>query len=665
MAMKPGTLVEYIDQQKIICAAVIGVKNNRLRLITETSKELNLTENRLVHVSQESVDTTRGKETLLARIREAASERSQLTKDVDVVELWEVVHDEQDWIDLDTLTSLAFPDPITDSHASAVMRALFFNKRYFKFHTGRFFPKTAHQVEESLALAAEAERRRQLVEDGAAWLRDAVNNPPPADTLDADAAEWVSLLKNYYLFASDSKTADLAKSMLQQAGVAAGDALFQFMVHMGIWEPDENLEMLRHQIPVYFSADCKSAAAEMVGAPPFFSGDPLRQDLTHLDLITIDGQSTLDFDDALSLEKTDDGYRLGIHIIDVAHFIGKGAAIDKAALNRGSSIYMPDAKVPMLPAELSEHICCLKKGELRPAISTLVYLDERFTLSRYEIVPSAVIVKHQLSYFDANRMLDTHDIMRDFHRIALHLREKRFESGATQIQLPEINVWLAEDGSIQISRIMDESPSRFFVSEMMILANRLMADFLKAKNLPAVFRSQPEPKARLYKGNEGTLFQHYMQRRQLSRVVISPEPDPHAGLGVPCYVTATSPIRKYHDLITQRQIKAGLGLSTDPYTEDEIRQLIALLEHPLSAIGKVQSARYRYWLLKYLEPRKGEREEAMVMDKRRDGYTVLLLRYMLDCRLPASGLNLKPQDLVHVVIQHVDARKDLFSAYVA
>jgi exoribonuclease-2 len=190
-----------------------------------------------------------------------------------------------------------------------------------------------------------------------------------------------------------------------------------------------------------------------------------------------------------------------------------------------------------------------------------------------------------------------------------------------------------------------------------------MARALVQWDLPAIFRSQPAPRERLYQGEEGTLFQHHMQRKQLSRLVLDTQPRPHVGLGVDAYVTATSPIRKYFDLLTQRQLRAGLGLE-DPYRQEEIARLLQVLEQPLARVALIQRNRQRYWLLKYLEGRIGTKEEAICLQRRRSSYLVLLTAYMLECDLPLStGTTLKPEDLIQVTIQHVDARRDLLRVF--
>jgi exoribonuclease-2 len=237
------------------------------------------------------------------------------------------------------------------------------------------------------------------------------------------------------------------------------------------------------------------------------------------------------------------------------------------------------------------------------------------------------------------------------------------DQGALHISLPEVNVWIDNNKNLSVSKTNRESPGRMLIAEVMIMANWLMAKFLADHNIPAIFRSQPEPKERLFKNNEGSLYQNWMQRKYLNRFMLSPEPEHHSGLGLEAYVTATSPIRKYFDLVTQRQIRAALGLEK-PYSTEQVQQIIQLLETPMSEVWRIQYGRNRYWLLKYLKDRIGQKEEAIVLSRRKNNYLILLTEYMLECNLPlSSGINLKPEDMIQVTLQHVNARKDILSVY--
>jgi exoribonuclease-2 len=389
--------------------------------------------------------------------------------------------------------------------------------------------------------------------------------------------------------------------------------------------------------------------------------DGRREDLTCLNLFTIDGQATLDFDDALSLEVSPDGFRLGVHIVDVAHLVGKDGPLDREARSRGSSIYMADRKVSMLPPVLAEGLCSLKAGEVRPAISTMVDLGPELDVRGYRIMPSLVRVKDQLTYFGVNLSAEQDSNVIRLCGIARKFRESRLAAGAVHISVPEINIWLGENGDINLNRVNRESPGRMLVAEIMILANWLMARCLAEHGIPAVFRSQPAPRERLYRGEEGTLYQNWMQRRLLNRFVLGNAPEKHSGLGLNAYVTATSPIRKYFDLVNQRQVRSVLGLG-EPYSVEEIDRIRQEMEVPMSHVARLQMGRQRYWLLKYLEKRIGQKEEAIVLMRRRNSFQVLLTDYMLECDLPMTGfLDLKPEDLIQVTIQSVSARKDAVS----
>lgn len=657
--MNIGNIAEYIDQQKVVCAVVTQLKNQRLRLLTENNREVNLSAGRLMHLCAEGMDMSASRDALVRDLKHRAKKRQALADTLDVGELWELLHEDGDPIDIPTMTGLCFDPPVTSDHESAVLRAFFNDKLYFKFSRDALTPLAPEQVELKLRQIEEARKREERIQAAVTWIRDmtAGHNPPlpPQEILD--------ILADYYIHEKDSVHAAEARSILGQAGSDSPHVIFDLMVRAGIWTKDENLDLIRLDLSTGFPGEVTQSAEALIRHHSDFKGAPDRKDLRDIPIITIDGQSTLDYDDAVSLQKEEDGYILGIHIIDVGFFVRSGDPIDMDAAGRASSIYMPDDKIPMLPPSLSEGLCSLKAGEDRPGISVLVRLNRFFELIDFEVTASLIRVHHQMTYSEANMLNGENDPITTLYKIATVLRDKRMKAGAVQITLPEVNIWLEDSGEIGIARIDRENPSRMLVSELMILANSLMADFLAARNMPAVFRCQPEPKQRLFTGVETALFPNCMQRRQLNRAVTDTRPAPHSGLGLKAYTTATSPIRRYVDLLTQRQIRAVLGHET-PYSEKELTTLLHSLEIPIANAGRAQFQRRRYWLIKYLESRKGEACDAIVLDCRRDAFTVLLKEYMLEWRLPAApGMQYKPGDLISVTIQHADARRDQLSLF--
>ncbi len=661
--MESGNIVEFIDSQKIMCAVVLEVRNHRLKVLTETNREVNLSSSRLSHKCKMHIDPSMSRIRLVDTLREISGRRKALIKNIDIKELWEVLCSEHEWIDLDTMTHFCFPENPTSDHESAVVRAFFNNRTYFKFDYDRFFPNPEDLVEQYDAKGKEAERTKRIIYEAGKWVRNAVDNPSSAYPLSGETKEFAEILKSYYLFGKESAVYKTGRAILEKAGLDTDDGLFRILVRLGVFGENENIELHRLAVPVSFPEDVLDKVKEILPTPPVFSSESMRKDFSDLPVMTIDGQATLDFDDAISIEDMGDHYRLGVHIADVAHFIKKGDCIDREAFSRGSSIYMPDLKIPMLPQPLAEDLCSLKAGDLRPCISIMANLKPSAEVIDYEIVPSLIRVRNQMTYYDANTTAGDDRELSVLCDLARKFRQKRIDSGAVHISLPDINIWLDENGGIAVNRINRESPGRMMVSEIMIMANWLMARYLAENNTPGIFRSQPGPRQRLYKSEEGSLFQNYMQRRLLSRFMLSSKPERHCGLGLDCYVTATSPIRKYYDLVTQRQIRSIHGLDT-PYLPEEMDKMLHLLEEPMSKVSAMQSKRSRYWLLKYLESRTGCKEEAIVLGRRRNSYQILIPEYMIECELPSSsGIELKPEDLIQVTIMHVNARKDVFSVF--
>ncbi|VEN72572.1 Exoribonuclease II [Candidatus Desulfarcum epimagneticum] len=656
--MKPGDTFEFIDKQKITCAAVLKAKDKRVKALTEGNREIKISMGRLSHIGGAVPDPLSGRDKTAAALKEIAAKRNALAETINIPELWEVLNEEGEWVDLKTMTGLCFPDHPSPDHESAVVRAFFSERRHFKFNAHRFLPYSKEEIRRRASEEEKAARREKFIDESARRLRDIQNGQTPADGLPERLAE---ALKSFCLFGKESDRAADVAAIMKKTGLKNETRVFDILVKTGVWDKNENLDTHRFGVSDSFPPETDALASRTAKAGAFSNAG--RQDLTGLSVMTIDGDTTRDFDDALSLEKTGDHIRLGVHISDVGHFIQKGDAIDTEALSRGSSIYMPDQTISMLPKTLSENVCSLKKDLPRPAITIMATLNRSHEIIGHEIFPSVVAVRHQLTYDQADEGVRPETAQ--MWEIAKTFREKRLADGAVQINLPDLYVRLLPGDEIEIIREDRESPSRMLVSEIMIMANRLMAGFLKDHDLPAVFRSQPGPKERLYQGEDESLFKNWMQRKRLSRFSLSEKPSRHSGLGLDAYVTATSPIRKYYDLATQRQIRSVFGLEA-PYSEKEIQTLIHMLEIPMSQVSTLQFKRKRYWLLKRLEKKTGEKLEALVLHKRRDKYQVLLPEYMMECAIPSyGGVSLKPQDMIRVTVQRASASNDTFSAYMS
>ena len=654
--MEPGTIVEYIDRKQIVCAVVLGNKNQKLRMLTEHNREVSHAEKRLAHFSSDRLDPRTDRDALVNLLKTTVVRRRKLQKQIDVEALWEVLHAEATWIDPQTMAEFSFDGEISSDHTSAVMRALFEDRLYFKFDTHRFSPNSPERVAQIAAQAALEARKAHTMEEGSRWIKEVLESPHPS--VPSNKEEIIEILKSFYLFGKDSPQYNIGKEIVSRSGLDPKDGPFHLLVKLGIWNHDENLNLHRFGISDTFPPEVTEAVKELDDKKTEVKPDGKRRDLTELSTITIDGQGTLDFDDAISIEPEGDGFRLWIHVTDVSHFLEKQGAVDEEALARGSSIYMPDKRIPMLPQPLTENLCSLKDGQNRLAITITARLDNSARVLEYEIFPSIIRVNRQMTYYDANLMVDQDSKLSAIYEVAQKFRRFRLNAGAIQLTLPETNVWIDSNREISVTQINRESPSRFMVSECMILANWLAGRFFRDQGQSTIFRSQLEPRGRLIDEGGGTLYQNWMQRRLLSRVIIGIEPEPHTGVGLDVYVTLTSPLRKYLDLATQRQLRSLLGLEAS-YSDEDLRFIIQTVEQPMSYITVLQRERLRYWILRYLERHAGQKEEALVLEKRRHRYIILLTKYMIECSLPLNcRADLKPEDTILVKLERISARAD-------
>ena len=656
--MQTGNLVEYIDQQKNICATVLHENNGRLKLLNENNREVSFSFKRLSHISEFYLNTSFERNKIVKQLQDISQKRKKLSKKINVKKIWEILHEESEDIDISTMTFFCFDPPLNSDHEAAVIRAFLNDNFYFKFNNQKFFtPYNKKQVLMRKKQQEEDLRKKDLIKKGLDWINKVLNGNKKELNYDD---EIIEILKSYYIFKNESDFFMTAKNIVEKSKLDSADQLFDLFVRAGIWKENENIDLLSMQIPVDFSSEVLSQTKQLQTQKTNWSDDPKRKDMTKKPLITIDSASTLDFDDAISLEKSEDGYLIGIHIIDVDAFIKSGDPIDLSARNRASSIYMPDGKIPMIPFDLSDDFCSLKASKVRPGISTMVKVNRFFEIQEYNIVPSILKVQRKMDYTQANFSNGISDPITTLCKIALFLREKRFKAGAVQITLPEVNVWVDENEDVKYVKIDRENKARVLVSEMMIFANSLMAKFLMDNNMPAVFRSQIQPAQRFFNGLETSIFLNHLQKKQLSRAIIGTNPCSHAGLGVKAYVTATSPIRRYHDLLTQRQIKAILGYNTE-YTNAKLEEILQYVSLPYANALTMQSQRRKYWLIKYLESFINKSFEAIILDKYKDYYNVLIKEFMLEAKLYTNSDIIAPGDIVQVTIQHANARKVLLS----
>ena len=383
---------------------------------------------------------------------------------------------------------------------------------------------------------------------------------------------------------------------------------------------DEGVDAVvaRHKFETAFSdaalAEARGASIDEVWA--LSSG---YRDLRERFVFTIDPDDARDFDDALSIEQVEDQgrllWRIGVHIADVSHYVEWGSALDLAARRRGTSVYLVDRVIPMIPEELSCGLCSLAPGEVRRSMTVDLYVNERAQLARYEIYPALICSNARLTYGEALEMLEgecepaaseggkhaqgqretlIQPHLRQLSRLASLRHAQRERKGGIDFDQPEARVRLDEAGRPQGVELRRKNAATSLVEEMMIWANEAVAEHLSRAKFPCVYRVHEAPDleglAQLVPIFEEfpwfgkidpvgffTGSQHALQQavsasrgraegelvsslvlRSMKRAVYREKNCGHYGLASATYCHFTSPIRRYPDLMVHRMLKAEL-----------------------------------------------------------------------------------------------------------
>jgi exoribonuclease-2 len=655
--MEPGYLVEFFDQRRILCGIILELKGERLHVLAQTNREMTLARKRVLHACPSPLSPQLPRQQLLAHLEETARKREALKDSIRLEEIWELLAQEAQALSGAEMADLWFAGEATADQKAALERALLADRFLFKYKDDLWAPNPPETVASLQEQWQREQERLREMEAAAAWLRalwDGEKAPEPQGK-----GQLLELLRNMAVWGPEAPDYAQGKAYLEKARLTAPDAPFLLLVRLGVFQEDENLDLHRLEVPREFPGETRDQALNLCRRPPPDPYVAQRLDLTAWPCFTIDGERTRDFDDALSLEEVPAGWRLGVHIADVSSLVAPDTLLDQEAQERSTSIYLPEHRLPMLPEEISEDVLSLLASQERPALSFLVTLSPAAEILDWEIRPSRIRVQQRLTYQEVDLLLPQDPQLTNLSRLTTLLKERRLAQGGYELKLPEVWVAFTPQGEIQVTVEDQETPARSLVAEAMVLANWLAARFLAEQKVPAIFRSQPEPREAINREEPKGLLELYRDRRRLSRVVMDLTPQPHWGLGLAHYTLATSPIRRYLDLVIHRQLLAHVCAAPLPYNPEELGRILTAIEPAMRRAGLLKTRRLRYWLLKYLAARVGQKKEALVLEALPHRYRLLFADILLEVFLPAPAtLTLTPGDLVLVRLDRVLPRED-------
>lgn len=653
--MNQGKIVEYIEHGKFLCALCLQDNGNKLHLLTSKNREVNLSPKRAVLISGSTYDTSKLREQLIEQLRHAEQMRSTLKDQVNVKELSELVRDEGETFDNKYLAQLVFGKSITDDHESGLMRALFEDNLYFKMKDGRFHANSEEQIDIILRQREKQALRQEKLKQGSDWLRAIKDGRTPEDS--PFKQDIIALLIQLAVYGVDAPDLKYGKEMLAEAGIPDILEARNILVKLGIWEEDEHIELIRLGVQTSFTQDQLRESAGLAEKEISLNK---REDLRGLHAFTIDGPLTRDYDDAVSMEIDGDSIHLGIHISDVSALILPGTILDHEAASRASSHYFPRGEIPMLPPDLSEDNLSLKQGYDRRAISLLARLDRSGNILDYRFVRSLIRVQRRLTYDEVNESLKTDELFQEMHEMSQRMRRKRMNQGGINLSLPDAQVKFNPDSSISIELSDQNTPSRIIISELMIFYNWLAATFCRDNQIPILFRTQKEPSETFPLEGEEHVYYVFRQRRKLRPLHIDTTPGSHSVLGLDLYTHVTSPIRRYLDLVIQRQMSGFLAGTGPVYNNKELEEIRISVEPVIKDLGRVKRDRLRYWIIKFLSQHPGEIYEALIIDELRSKYRIVMDDFFIVAEIKRrDGIMLRPGEKIFVTVKKADQWNDI------
>jgi exoribonuclease-2 len=589
-------------------AAVLSSAGGNVRLLLPNGKETTVHEKKILHATSRPVLSVADREACRTAIHEIDQRRRDLVQTIDLAEVHELLAEESKGFSLEDIAGYLFAPEDEDS-AAALLRALSEDKLYFRQKSDLYTPMSADEIRQ-IRLQLE---KKQAQEEEENPIVEALNLLSKKQLFPEELRQKLYDLKMFVACGEEAQINKRLMSALSRSALLNQRKLMSALVNAGVMSPDENLLLIKYRVPTDFSDELQSLAKNLAENNDLAAKATRREDFRHLITWAIDTPGSKDRDDAFSFEVADDGQvLLYVHVADPAEFILPGSELDHEAACRGSSIYMPDSRIHMLPQQISEEFLSLDQGRDRFALTFILSFDAELNLAGLEIKESLISLDQATEYDQADAMLGSNPWLDQAHAFAEKLKKRRAANGAVMFpRQPELEIKVV-DGEILVSQRSREDLAAGMIAEFMIWANHAAAEWCRRNSVPCLYRIQEMDEVTLEFGESFDPVAFFAALKSFRKTVVSANAGRHSSLGLDSYTQITSPLRRYADLLLHRQIKATLKGEALPYSQAELNQTMLIADEAISRADEIMRDRERYFLYKHLKMR--QKNEALIFD---------------------------------------------------
>ncbi len=620
-------IVEFMDGDSIKIGLVSKRSASRIQVTDQNGKQHSLNSRQILLIHNQKSSSNDFNE--YTRLYQESVK--VLADEIDTELLWEGIEKKGDNLKPEIAAQIYFGDSDTINQ-SAIIRAAASDNLHFKTKGVHIIVRDSHQVDEQEHVQQKKAEKQEINDGFKAWaanLLDGENSHSPG--YQQEFLPFLNSLEQSLSNEDYNLEPWLQELVRYHSGPFRSRAETIVLILVGGERLPENADpfILESGVPLEFS----EASLEEAGNIPAFKPAPGDIQVETSVVFSIDDEDTREIDDAVSITESGNHYKIGIHIADAASFISPDSLLDREAALRYTSIYLPHRQIRMLPEPLSCDLMSLRENQLRPVVSCNLLVSRDMEVLEWNFSRNFLKVNKNLAYSHADSLLGPGSpaenpeglkkALRVLKLFTDRLLRERIEKGALIINRPEMKI-SSKNGKIELCLLDPGSPSRLIISELAVLYNSLAASLASENQLPFIFRSQKKPEKEIPE-LPAIGYDHFAAFKLFSALEPSStglEPLTHFGLGLVAYAQVSSPIRRYTDLLNQRQLCSFIRGDAPPHSAEKLEEHLEGLGSADRLTRNLERKINRLFTLRFLLQDKRKGFDLVVLQSSKGGYLV-------------------------------------------